>query len=322
MWPELFTIPFLDVPLRSFGLMVGTGFLVAVWFGARLAARYGADPARDPERFSGDVAFWILIGVLGGGRLAYVLLNWGEYAERPLDALKVWEGGLVMYGGLILALVLGGWKARKLGMPLWQSADFGLTAGFLGQAIGRVGCLLVGDDFGKPTDVPWAITFPDPLREGAAFPPELAGVPVHPTQIYMALKALALCGLGLWLLKRKRFHGQVTCVLLMGYALLRFVIEFYRGDAGARGGVFREGLSPAEVGMNLHRAGVADPSGRVTDFAGYRELIRSGAEGMQAELLISTSQMIGIVIFALGALGYFLLARRPQQRLAVRPAAA
>lgn len=320
MWPELFTIPFLDVPLRSFGLLVGTGFLVAVWFGARLAARYGADPAKDPERFSGDVAFWVLLGVLGGGRLAYVLLNWNQYAAHPLDALKIWEGGLVMYGGLILALVLGAWKAKRLGMPIWQSADYGLTAGFLGQAIGRVGCLLVGDDYGRPTDLPWAITFPDPLRPGSAFPPELAGIPVHPSQPYMTLKALALCAIGLWLLKRKRFHGQVASVLLMGYAVLRFLIEYTRGDAAARGGVFRAGLGPGEVATRLHAAGVADPAGRITDAEGYRELIRSGAEGMQVELLISTSQMIGVGIFVIGLVSYLVLRRRPEQRL--RPAAA
>lgn len=315
MWPELFTIPFLDLPLRSFGLLVGTGFLVAVYVGARLAARYGADPAKDPERFSGDVAFWVLIGVLGGGRLAYVILNWDQYAANPLSALKIWEGGLVMYGGLILALVLGGWKAKRLGMPLWQSADFGLTAGFLGQAIGRVGCLMVGDDFGKPTGVPWAITFPEPLREGSAFPPELAGIPVHPTQPYMTLKAAALFLFGLWLLRRKRFHGQVTCALLMGYAALRFVIEFFRGDAAARGGVFKQGLAPEDVARKLHAAGVADPSGRVTDYEGYRALIRSGAEGMQAELLLSTSQMIGIALFAFGLVAYLVLRRRGGGRL-------
>lgn len=316
MWPELFTIPGLGLPLRSFGLLVGIGFLLAVWFGARLAARYGADPAKDPERFSGDVAFWVLIGVLGGGRLAYVLLNWEQYSANPLDALKIWEGGLVMYGGLILALVLGGWKAKRLGMPLWQSADYGLTAGFLGQAIGRVGCLLVGDDFGRPTDVPWAITYPDPLREGSAFPPELAGIPVHPTQPYMTLKALALCLLGLWLLKRKRFHGQVATTLLMGYAALRFVIEYFRGDAAARGGVFKSGLGPQDVARNLHAAGVADPSGRITDVEGYRALIREGAAGVQAELLLSTSQMIGIAIFAVGLTCYLALRRRPEQRVA------
>ncbi len=315
MWPELFTIPFLDVPLRSFGLLVGTGFLVAVWFGSKLASRYGADPVRDPERWSGDVAFWILIGVLGGGRLAFVLLNWDQYADHPLDALKIWEGGLVMYGGLILALVLGGWKAKRLGMPIWQSADFGLTAGFLGQAIGRVGCLLVGDDYGRPTDLPWAITFPDPLPAGAAFPPEWAGIPVHPTQPYMTLKALSLFLIGLWLLKRKRFHGQVAALLLMGYAVMRFVIEYYRGDAGARGGIFRAGSSPAEVAVNLHQAGVADPSGRIVDLEGYRTLIRSGAEGMQPLLLLSTSQMIGIVIFVIGLVSYLVLRRMPGQRV-------
>lgn len=315
MWPELFTIPGLGLPIRSFGLLVGIGFLVGIWLAARLSKRYGTDPARDPARLY-ELSTWVLIGVLGGARLAFVLLNWREYADRPLDILKTWEGGLVMYGGLILALLLGAWKARRLGMPGWQSADYGLTAGFLGQAIGRLGCLMVGDDHGRPTDVPWAITFPDPLPHGSAFPPEWAGVPVHPTQLYMSLKALALFGLGLWLLRRKTFHGQVTCALLMGYAVLRSTVEIFRGDASARGGIFREGLSPQEVGMRLHELGVADPGGRITDVGGYQELLREGAEGIVPQLLISNSQMISIAAFLFALVMYFRLRSRPGQRVA------
>lgn len=315
MWPELFTIPFLGWPIRSFGLLVGAGFLIGVWFAARLSRRYGTDPQRDPARIF-ELSTWVLIGVLAGARLAFVIINWKQYADRPLDIVKTWEGGLVMYGGLILALLLGAWKAKKLGMPGWQSADYGLTAGFLGQAIGRVGCLLVGDDYGRPTDLPWAITFPDPLPPGSAFAPEWAGIPVHPTQPYMSLKALALCGLGLWLLRRKKFHGQVTCVLLMGYAVLRSLVEVFRGDAGARGGIFRAGLSPEEVGLRLHELGVADPSGRITDLEGYRELLRGGAEGVVPQLLLSSSQIISMAAFLFALLMYWRLSRAPGQRVA------
>ena len=314
MWPELFTIPGLGLPIRSFGLMVGTGFLVAIWLMARMSKRWGTDPARDPARIF-ELSTWLLIGVLAGARLAFVLLNWRQYADDPLDIVKTWEGGLVMYGGLILALLLGGWKARKLGMPGWQSADYGLTAGFLGQMIGRIGCLMVGDDHGRPTDLPWAITFPDPLPHGSAFPPEWAGVPVHPTQVYMALKALALFGLGCWLLRRKSFHGQVTCVLLMGYAVLRSFIEVFRGDASARGGIFRDGLSPEEVGARLHGLGVADPGGRITDVDGYQALLRAGTDDIVPQLLLSSSQIISMFVFAFALIMYFRLRARPSMRV-------
>lgn len=314
MWPELFTIPILGWPIRSFGLLVGAGFLVGVWLAARLSRTYGTDPERDPARIF-ELSTWVLIGVLAGARLAFVIINWEQYADRPLDIVKTWEGGLVMYGGLILALLLGAWKAKKLGMPGWQSADYGLTAGFLGQAIGRVGCLMVGDDYGRPTDVPWAITFPDPLPHGSAFAPEWAGIPVHPTQPYMTLKALALFGLGLWLLRRKTFHGQVTCVLLMGYSILRSIVEVFRGDAGARGGVFRAGLAPEDVGLRLHELGVASPSGQITDLEGYHRLLQEGAEGIVPQLLISSSQIISIGTFLFALAAYLYLRRRPSQRL-------
>jgi len=317
VWPELFTIPIVGVPLRSFGLLVALGFLIGVAMGSKLAGRFGADRKHDPERFA-DVSWWILVGVILGARLAFVLVNFGHYAQHPADILKIWEGGLVMYGGLILAVLLGVWKAKRLGMPGWQTLDLGLTAGFLGQAIGRIGCFLVGDDYGAPTSLPWAVTFPSPLHDGSAFPPELAGVPVHPAQFYMSLKALSLFFLGLWMLRNKRFHGQVALVLIMGYALLRFLIEYVRFDAEARGGWFREGQSPADVHAHLHALGIATADGMITDLPRYQELLRAGAEGMYPQLLLSTSQMVAIVTFVLAGLLLVILRKRPE--LQVGPA--
>jgi phosphatidylglycerol:prolipoprotein diacylglycerol transferase len=308
VWPELFTIPLLGLPLRSFGLLVAAGFLVGVAMGSKLAGRYGADRRHDGERFA-EVSWWVLIGVILGARLAFVLVNLDHYRQHPGDILKVWEGGLVMYGGLILAVTLGVWKAKRLGMPGWQSLDYGLTAGFLGQAIGRIGCFMVGDDYGAPTDLPWAVTFPDPLPAGSAFAPELVGVPVHPAQFYMSAKALALFLLGLWLLKNKRFHGQVALLLVMGYAVLRFLVEFTRFDMTARGGWFREGLDPASVNAKLAEMGVAAPSGRITDLERYRELLREGVEGVYPVLVLSTSQIVAIVTFVLASAGLLVLRR-------------
>ena len=287
MWPEIFRFEAfgLDIPLRSFGLLVAFGFLAGFHLFTRLARKHLAASDLDPQKLS-DVGWWVLIGVIVGGRLGFVVVNADWFLARPLEILKIWEGGLVMYGGFILAALLGVRKARQLGMDSWRVADVGLTAGFLGQAIGRVGCLCVGDDFGSPTDVPWAITFPDPLPTGSAFPAALAGIPVHPTQIYMSLKALSLCLLGLWLLPRKRFHGQVFLALIAGYAVLRYLVEIFRYDSVARGGIFKPGMRPDEV-----------------------------AKPLDAELLISTSQLVGIATLALAAFLYHRLSRDPARRV-------
>jgi len=312
VWPVLFTVRILghELPVRSFGLFVMVGFLVGMWWGTRLSRRYGSDPEHDHERIP-DLAWWVLLGVIGGGRLAYVLVNPGDFVHAPWEILAIWKGGLVMYGGLILALVLGAWKVRRLGMDPWMTADYGLTAGFLGQAIGRWGCLAVGDDYGAPTSVPWAIRVPNPLPEGSLFPPVLAGLRVHPTQLYMSLAALALFLLGSWLLRHRRFRGQVCALLLAGYAVLRFVIECYRWDAEARSGIWKPGHGPAEVQRHLQELGIVDAAGRVLDLEAWRELLHQGAELAHPQLLLSTSQIVSLVLLPAALVFYLWLRRRP-----------
>jgi len=319
VWPEIFSIG--GFPLRSFGFFVALGFIVGVQVATALAKRYGSNPEKDAEQ-APEIAWSVLLGVILGARLAFVLVNFDYFSKHPVEIFQIWQGGLVMYGGLILAFTLGVRKVRKLGMPVWQTADYYLTAGFLGQAIGRIGCLTVGDDYGKVVpdgpngETPWfAIRFPEPLRNGSAFPPELAGLAVHATQPYMMLKALTVFSIGMWLLPRKRFHGQVTCVILMVYAGLRAIVEMFRGDAQARGGIFKEGAGPEDVTARLQELGVADPAGRIVDVPQYRELLRSGVEGVQAELLISTSQMIAIATSAFAVVLYARLRKNKIETL-------
>ena len=309
------------VPLRSFGFFVALGFLVGVQLAGRLSRTYGSDPENDAERIP-DLSWTVLLGVLIGARLAYVLVNLDVFLDNPVSILKIWEGGLVMYGGLILALILGLRKTRSLQMNPLQTADYSLTAAFLGQAIGRFGCLAVGDDFGKVvaknadgTAPWWSVTFDSPLRNGSAFPPYLTDIPLQPTQMYMSLKAFILFVVGMWLLKRKKFHGQVMLVLMGGYALLRSIVEIFRGDAQARGGIFKDGLSPADVGQRLHELGVATPSGQIVDYQGFRQLLLNGTDGVQPELLISTSQMVAAVSFVVVAFFYTRLAKRNDLRV-------
>ncbi|MHC4375424.1 MAG: prolipoprotein diacylglyceryl transferase [Planctomycetota bacterium] len=253
MWPELTRLG--DLPVRSFGVLVALGFLIAaqlMW--PRLLARYGDDPQRDPDRGL-QVALWILVGLLVGGRLMFaavevgkVLLSGSEASEvgaallaRPWEALYVWNGGLVMYGGLAGALLFGVWGARRAGLSVGHGLDTGLTAGFLGQAVGRIGCLFVGDDHGSPVPAfaegwPFPLTLRAPSLEFIAserslFSPAVAGQVVWATQTWMSLGALALYFCGLRWLERRRYPGQVALQLLFTYALWRFTLEFFRGDA-------------------------------------------------------------------------------------------
>jgi phosphatidylglycerol:prolipoprotein diacylglycerol transferase len=268
MWPELTRLG--DLPVRSFGVLVALGFLLAAqWMWPRLLARYGADPERDPDRGL-QVALWVLVGMLVGGRLMFAAVEvvkvalGGESASavgtallaRPWEALYVWNGGLVMYGGLAGALLFGALGARRAGLALGPALDTGLTAGFLGQAVGRIGCLFVGDDHGAP--VPdFAQSWPFPLtlrapslefiaRERSLFDPSVAGQVVWATQTWMSLGALALYFAGLRWLEQRRPPGEVALRLLLTYALWRFVLEFFRGDA-LRGTYFGGALSTSQL---------------------------------------------------------------------------
>lgn len=268
MHPILFELPG-GLPVRTFGVLVAAGFLFGaylIW--PRLLRLYGDDPERDPARASA-VALWILIGVLGGGRLAYVavevlrhLLGDGsvvgeQLVQAPWEAFYVWKGGLVMYGGLFGAVLLGAWSARANGLARGTALDTGLTAGFAGQSIGRLGCLLVGDDHGSVVPrqaeawpFPLTIRVPDHawlhLHPESLFPRELAGETLWATQTWMSLAALAIAGVGLWRLPHRRYPGQVALLLGLLYACSRFGIELFRGDA-IRGVWFDGALSTSQI---------------------------------------------------------------------------
>jgi phosphatidylglycerol:prolipoprotein diacylglycerol transferase len=254
MHPVLFTIPGLDFPVRSFGVMLAIAFLVGAHMAARYSHRYGDDPEGDPARWS-QVVVGILIGIVIGARLLYVVVEvlrtvgvedpshmvGQEFLDRPWKVLFVWEGGLVMYGGFAGAVIWGTRKARQLGMRPFAALDYGLVAGFLGQAIGRVGCLLVGDDYGHVVpegleNLPFPLTITVPSAEWlqanphSLFEPHLAGKTLWATQPWMSAKALIVFLVGLRMLRRRRYPGHVALWIALTYAVLRFAIEFFRGD--------------------------------------------------------------------------------------------
>lgn len=265
MHPVLFEIPGLHFPLRSFGVMVALGFLLGSWILTKLAERHGDDPERDPGRYSA-ITVWVFVGIIVGARAHYVIVQIlrGDmdegFLDAPLKMLAVWEGGLSMYGGMIGAIAAGMWKARRERVRPLHALDLGLIGGFVGQAVGRVGCYLVGDDYGAVVPphlahLPWPITLhvPDPLPPGSLFGDANAGKILWATQNWMTLKALIVAALGYWVLRRRKYTGQVTFVILVAYGVLRFVVEMFRADE-IRGVWFGGALSTSQI---VSIAGVA-----------------------------------------------------------------
>ena len=259
MYPVLFEIPWVGFPVRSFGVMVVLGFLAASHWFTRLGMRWAVHPER--ERAGLDaVPLWVLVGVIGGARLMYVaveVLQGTEvgrgFVDDPFTILLVNRGGLVMYGGAFGALLAGWWACVKHRLRVAHTVDLGLVTGFLGLAIGRIGCLLVGDDFGRVVPERWAhlpfpitIHVPEKLREQSLFGEDNAGQVLWATQVWMSANALLLTQIGRWLLRHRRYHGQVALQLLVLYAIGRFTIEHFRGDS-IRGLWFGGAISTSQL---------------------------------------------------------------------------
>ncbi len=212
MHPVLFT--FGPITLHTYGLCVALGVLLAVWLAGRRARSEGL--SRDAFL---DLALWLIVASIVGARVLYVLVEWRQFAVRPLDAFKLWDGGLVFYGGLAFAALVAPWAARAKGLPLGRVADLAVPYVALGHACGRVGCFFAGCCYGLP----------DPAY-GCVFPALGDSVPHLPTQLYEAAFLFALFSFLLWLTSRRRFTGQVFWTYLATYAVWRFLVEFLRGD--------------------------------------------------------------------------------------------
>jgi len=209
MYPTLFRIGTFEI--TSFGVLVGIAALVGVWMFGRELVRSGL-----PEEASNAA----MAGVLGGLLGAKLLWAIEFIGTAPLPDLIFSRGGLSWFGGLIGGVGTGLWTLRRYRVPLGRGLAAATPALAIGHAIGRMGCFLVGDDYGRQTDLPWGIAFPQGL------PPTT--VPVHPTQLY---EAYALAPVA-WLLFRWRRQGVPDAVVLGRYLLLvgsiRFAIEFVR----------------------------------------------------------------------------------------------
>jgi phosphatidylglycerol:prolipoprotein diacylglycerol transferase len=209
LYPVLFKIG--DLEITSFGVLMAVAVLTGVWLFQRELAR-----SRLPE----DAVNAALAGVVGGLAGAKVIWTLEFMGEAPVTDLLFSRGGLSWYGGAIGGIGTGLWMLRRYRIPLVRGLAAATPALAIGHAIGRLGCFFVGDDYGRPTDLPWGVAFP------LGLPP--TDVPVHPTQLY---EAFLLVPLG-FLLIRWRKAGVADAVVLGRYlvlaGLIRFTIEFVR----------------------------------------------------------------------------------------------
>jgi phosphatidylglycerol:prolipoprotein diacylglycerol transferase len=182
-----------------------------------------------------DLGIYIIISALVGAKLLLLIVDFDQFRRDPAELLSLARSGGVFYGGLILAVAVAFWFMRKHRLPLWQTCDVFAPGIALGHAVGRFGCLAAGCCYGKPTTVPWAVTFTNPLASANVGTP--LNVPLHPTQIYeSAAEALILLVLLATEKKGRAYPGRTFWLYMLMYAVSRFIIEFYRGDE--RGLVF------------------------------------------------------------------------------------
>jgi prolipoprotein diacylglyceryl transferase len=229
--PGVFSHPWLSVPIHSYGVMLGTSMVVGWFLTMRLAKQDGI-----PVEAAGQIFMWAAVYSIVGARALYSIVQFDEMAS-PLDIFKIWQGGLVAYGGMIGGFLASWYNCRKHGIPLLRWADVAAPCVVLGTAITRVGCLLHGCDYGRRADLAWAIHFPkgspawqDHVQNFGLPHDALVSYPVHPTQIYELLAGLFLFALLMILRRVRKFSGMVFLGWVIGYGILRPIIEIYRDD--------------------------------------------------------------------------------------------
>ncbi|MEN6626362.1 MAG: prolipoprotein diacylglyceryl transferase [Candidatus Sumerlaeia bacterium] len=248
MHPILFQIG--NFPVGTYGLMIVVGIMAAIGLASFLARRRGMQP-----EFFQDLAMVALLAGFVGGRLLYVLLDVKYYLNNPGEIVFS-RGGFVFQGGAILAILVCIWYIRRHRQPMFETADIAAPALVLAHAFGRIGCFLAGccygltctadhahpvlekiavqyplvkDAAGNPVEMfNWA--YSEQVRNGLIEPGAAAPLPIVPVQLFESAGNFLICAVLVWAWRRKRFSGQIAAMYLGLYGLLRFSLEFLRGD--------------------------------------------------------------------------------------------
>jgi phosphatidylglycerol:prolipoprotein diacylglycerol transferase len=218
MYPVL--IRFGALEIHTYGVLVAAGFLAGLALAQHRARCEGI-----LAESIGDLGVWLIVSAMLGAKLFHIVFFWndfiGGWRESGLASLRA---GFVFYGGFVGAAVTGILYARANGLAIWKLADVFAPALALGHALGRLGCFFEGCCYGQACSAPWAVKFPPPHVH--------AGVALHPTQLYEVAGNFAIfAGLAVY---RKRFDSEVWWLYVLSYGVVRFIIEWFRGDYSNR----------------------------------------------------------------------------------------
>ena len=204
--------------------MIALGVIAAVFITGRRFERLGIGKREDVTA----IALWAVPAGVVGGRIYHVITDWDAFEGRRGDVFKVWEGGLGIWGGITLGVLVGLWRVKKLGIAPLMALTAVAPALPVAQAIGRWGNWFNQELFGKPTDLPWALEISDVKTIAAGYPP---GTTFHPTFLYESIGCLLLALLLIAVEKKVALRpGRLFAVYVAGYTAMRFFIEGLRID--------------------------------------------------------------------------------------------
>ncbi len=244
-------------PIYWYGVMMASAFLSCMYIWSWLAVKEGR-----PKDTGSTIAFWVMLAGIIGARVGFIISSWEDvYANAPMDVFKIWEGGLIFYGGLIGASLAITAVALRGKEKLLSYFDLAIAAVPFGHALGRIGCYLNGCCFGSPWNGFCAVSYPvesypyeyhrdhlhiltpSQLGSGSAF--------VHPVQLYEAALNLVLFAFFWHLFPRRKKDGTILALYLMAYGVIRFSMEYFRGDPR------NPALAPGKTFMGLEHLDVA-----------------------------------------------------------------
>lgn len=223
MWfpgPVLFRIG--SIPINTLGTAVALATLIGLLLADRDAKRQGIQTDSMLE-----LSIYSVLGGVAGARLWFVLFNWSYYSVHPAEVFMVWMGGLAIQGGIIGGILTGIWLAKKRKLPVWQVADIVASPLILGMAIGRFSDFLTGDAYGIPSHSFLAVQYPPGTFVYNVF----GSRPVLPMPLFEAMGDLVILVILLLIKNRKPFQGFLFLLMLELYSVLRFALEFWRGDS-------------------------------------------------------------------------------------------
>jgi phosphatidylglycerol:prolipoprotein diacylglycerol transferase len=225
MKPFLLELPIFGwtLSLPTYGTILAAAFLTALWFALRESRKAGL-----PRDAILDIWIAALVSGIVGAKVLLYLLDLDYYISHPRAILSSLTSAGVFYGGLAAAILTCAIMVRRRGLPVWRVADVAAPSIALGQAIGRLGCFSAGCCYGRPTSLPWAVTFTDPEAHRLTGVP--LNVPLHPSQLYLSMADFALFVVLLVVSRRTKREGDVFLWYLVLYGLMRGALEFTRGD--------------------------------------------------------------------------------------------